>query len=62
MQKPEVPPMAEAADGAKQLATASPNSLISKAVNTKKSINAYLKGEITLAELNARGIKFVRTI
>jgi hypothetical protein len=36
--------------------------IIGKAVSTKDSINAYLKGEITIRELHARGIKFVNTL
>jgi hypothetical protein len=35
--------------------------IIGKAVSTKDSINAYLKGEITIRELHAREIKFVNT-
>ncbi|MHA4741854.1 hypothetical protein [Dyadobacter sp. MSC1_007] len=36
--------------------------MIGKAVNTKDSINAYLKGEISIRELHAGGIKFVNTL
>lgn len=36
--------------------------IIGKAVSTKDSINTYLKGEITILELNARGIKFINTV
>ncbi|PSL27294.1 hypothetical protein CLV60_108150 [Dyadobacter jiangsuensis] len=36
--------------------------IIGQALSTKESINAYFKGEITIQELNARGIKFVKTI
>jgi len=37
----------------------SSNSLIGKAIETKKSIEAYFRGEITLSDLNAMGIEFV---
>lgn len=40
----------------------SQNTLVGKAIETKNAINAYFKGEITISELNARGIKFVNTI
>lgn len=36
--------------------------IIGHALNTKESINAYFRGEITIQELNARGIKFIKTI
>ena len=36
--------------------------IIGQALNTKESINAYFRGEITIQELNARGIKFINTI
>lgn len=36
--------------------------IISQALNTKESINAYFRGEITIQELHARGIKFINTI
>jgi hypothetical protein len=36
--------------------------IIGQALNTKESINAYFRGEITIQELNARGIKFIKTI
>ncbi len=35
---------------------------INQALKTKESINAYFRGEITIRELHARGIKFVKTI
>jgi len=36
--------------------------IIGQALNTKELINAYFRGEITIQELNARGIKFIKTI
>jgi hypothetical protein len=36
--------------------------IIGQALNTKESINAYFRGEITIQELHVRGIKFVKTI
>lgn len=36
----------------------SQDKIIEKAINTKKSINAYFRGEITISELRSRGIKF----
>lgn len=36
--------------------------MIGQALNTKESINAYFRGEITIQELNARGIKFIKTL
>nr|WP_295928846.1 hypothetical protein [uncultured Dyadobacter sp.] len=36
--------------------------IIGSTISTRASINAYFKGEITIQELNARGIKFVHTI
>ena len=36
--------------------------IIGQALNTKEPINAYFRGEITIQELNARGIKFINTI
>lgn len=36
--------------------------IVGQALSTKESINAYFRGEITIQELNARGIKFVKTV
>lgn len=36
--------------------------IVGQALSTKESINAYFRGEITIQELNARGIKFVKTL
>lgn len=36
--------------------------IIGQALNTKESIKAYFRGEITIQELHARGIKFIKTI
>jgi pyruvate/2-oxoglutarate dehydrogenase complex dihydrolipoamide acyltransferase (E2) component len=45
-----------------KVTTKSGKDLIQRMQSRKVTIESYFKGDITIDELNAKGIKFVRTI